>query len=276
MDQPTKSGASFHVRFWGVRGSVPTPDPQNLGFGGNTPCVEVLVPAGEVVILDAGSGIRALGEALLARPDPPTTIHIFLTHFHWDHVQGLPFFAPLYDARFHIHFHSMRTPSELQAVLAAQMRAPFFPIPFSALSATIEFHALDPFETTGLTLTSFPLHHPQGAVGFRIQSEGKLVVYATDHEHGDTAIDANLVEVSRNADALIYDAQYTPTEYATRHNWGHSTWLEATHVARRAGVQHLVLFHHAPDRHDDAVRAIVTEAQAEFPNTIAAQESLIL
>ncbi|MES2392218.1 MAG: MBL fold metallo-hydrolase [Acidobacteriota bacterium] len=276
MGEATESGASFHVRFWGVRGSVPTPDAHNLAFGGNTPCVEVLGPADEVIILDAGSGIRALGESLLARPDPPTVVHIFLTHFHWDHVQGLPFFAPIYDPRFHIHFHSMRTPSELQAILSAQMRAPFFPVTFADLSATVEFHALDPFQSGDLTLTSFPLHHPQGAVGFHIASATKSVVYATDHEHGDAAIDANLVEVSRNANALIYDSQYTPTEYATRHNWGHSTWLEATHVARRANVQQLVLFHHAPDRHDDAIRAIVAEAQAEFPATIAAQESLTL
>jgi phosphoribosyl 1,2-cyclic phosphodiesterase len=284
MDQASQaSDGSFGLRFWGVRGSIPTPVGRNLGYGGNTSCVEICARGGgalhddEVLIVDAGSGIRALGAAIAERPQPPSTIHIFFTHFHWDHMQGLPFFAPLFAPQNHVIFHSAHPPRELRAILARQMATPFFPLDFGSVGAQTEFQQISSPQRFGaVTLEMFPLHHPQGSVGYRISEERKAIVYATDHEHGVAAVDRALRAVARRADALIYDAQYTPQEYASRRGWGHSTWKDAVEAARDAQVGRLILFHHDPDRDDKALDAIVAQAQLEFPQTVAARESMMI
>jgi phosphoribosyl 1,2-cyclic phosphodiesterase len=276
-------GSPFHLRFWGVRGSVPTPCSSHLGIGGNTPCMQLVGAADEsgevedLLIFDAGSGIRALGKEIAAA-QPPAAIHIFLTHFHWDHVQGLPYFRPLFSPGSKIVFHSAHPPEELRAVLAGQMRGPYFPLLFEDLPAQMEFRRIGagPERFGPVTVEAFPLHHPQGSVGYRIVHAGRTAVYATDHEHGDAASDSRLTAMCKNADVLVYDAQYTPGEYATRHGWGHSTWLEATHIAKQAGVRQLAIFHHDPDRGDEAVREIEAEARKEFSATVAAYEGLVL
>jgi len=272
------TGAPLQLRFWGVRGSVPTPVSRNLRYGGNTPCVEVRITADEVLIFDAGSGIRALGAEIAARAHRPRVVHIFFTHFHWDHVQGLPYFAPLYARESNLVFHSAHPPEKLRAVLAAQMESPYFPVSFGELAARMDFRQMtaEPERFGELSVSCFPLHHPQGSVGYRIAHAERSVIYATDHEHGDAATDRRLREVSENADVLVYDAQYTPEEYASRQGWGHSTWLEATRVAKDAGVNRLVLFHHDPDRDDEAIDRIVEQACREFPETLAAQEMMQL
>jgi phosphoribosyl 1,2-cyclic phosphodiesterase len=279
MDQASHvSDGSWGLRFWGVRGSTPTPVARNLGYGGNTPCVEILRDDEEMVlILDAGTGIRALGAAIAARPRPPEAIHIFFTHFHWDHLQGLPFFAPLFAPHSRIVFHSVHPPQMLREILSRQMAVPFFPVNLNEVAAQLEFRQIASPQSVGsLTLETFPLHHPQGSVGYRITDASKTMVYATDHEQGNAAVDRGLREIARHADVLVYDAQYTPEEYPRRKGWGHSTWQEAAAVAAEAQAGRLVLFHHDPDRDDQALDEIVVKARMDFPQTVAARELMTI
>ena len=266
------------VRFWGVRGSIPTPDPGFLGVGGNTACVEVRAADGTALVLDAGTGIRALGYALAAEAaGEPGEVHLALSHFHWDHLQGLPFFAPLYAPGQTVRFYAATDDDRIHALLRGQMTSPYFPVPFGDLAAateTVRVHDGEPFEVGPMTVRPFPLHHPQGAHGFRIEVDGAAVVYATDYEHGSAAHDEGLREVAHGADVLISDAQYTPDEYALRRGWGHTTWQHATDLAERAGVGKLLLFHHDPSHDDDALGRICALARERFTETELAAEGL--
>ncbi len=257
---------------------MPVACPTHLGIGGNTPCMQLLCDPDEPMIFDAGTGIRSLGKEIAARAQAPRAIHILFTHFHWDHLQGLPYFLPLYMAASNMIFYSAHPPEQLRAVLAGQMRSPYFPVLFEHLGCRMEFRQIngEPQTFGGVSVESFPLHHPQGSVGYRISHTEKTVVYATDHEHGDPATHNGLLERAHKADVLIYDAQYTPAEYASRRGWGHSTWLEAANLANQAGVKQLVLFHHDPERDDNAVQRIQEEACAVFPHTLAGHETLVL
>jgi phosphoribosyl 1,2-cyclic phosphodiesterase len=269
----------MRVRFWGVRGSTPTPCAENLKFGGNTACVEVRTPSGESLIFDAGSGIRALGSQLMQEAaGAPIHAKIFLTHFHWDHIQGLPFFAPLYGPKNSVRFHSGRTGRALQETLEGQMAQPYFPVDFSQVAATRNFHEMEAktsLEVAGVTIRPFAMNHPQGASGYRIECGDRVVVYATDFEHGHAELDTSLLEHARDADILICDTQYTPHEYEAHRGWGHSTWLNATGLAKAAGAKQLVLFHHDPAHDDHTMARIQMDARGEFANTAAAWEGLI-
>ncbi len=259
----------LRLKFWGVRGSIPTPARQNLGYGGNTACIEVRLPNDDLFIFDAGTGIRELGVALKDNPaDADRDIHLFLTHYHWDHIQGLPFFGPL----------TTSYTSALRKSLAGQMISPYFPVNFDAVSENKQFinKGSIPVTVGDLTVRPFPMNHPQGAGGYRIEAAGGSIVYATDREHGHEKLDAVLREYAQNADVLIHDAQYTPEEYPRFKGFGHSTWEEAVKVARECNVKRLILFHHDPNHDDAAVSDIVERARAPFPNTEGARESCVL
>lgn len=279
--QPPK-GSHLRVRAWGVRGSIPTPSPGVLKFGGNTPCVEVTLAdqfgCGSRMILDAGTGIRNLGMELSKQRCQDKDFHIFLTHFHWDHVQGLPFFSALYDRQATITFYSSRDPEVLREILWGQMVTPYFPVRFDDIAASVSFVQVGstPMNFAGAQVSSFCLTHPQGATGFKIVFAGKTVVYATDHEHGQEAADLRLLNAARGADLLFYDSQYTPEEYPNRIGWGHGTWLEATKVGTAAEVKRLVLFHHDPGHDDEQMERIVELAQEKFANTTAATEGELI
>jgi phosphoribosyl 1,2-cyclic phosphodiesterase len=266
--------SAFTLTYWGVRGSIPTPGASYRHYGGNTTCLSVEGSAGEMLIIDAGSGIRLLGLELAARPQLPSMVHLFLTHFHWDHIQGLPYFVPLFRSDARIVLHSALAPAELRSVLARQMASPFFPVDFDQLASQMEFRQTGaaPTECGNLLVRSFPLCHPQSSQGYRIEGGGRIVIFATDHEHGDPNIDANLREVSRGADVLICDGQYTPDEYESHRGWGHGTWRQAAELAAAAEVGQLVLTHHDPQRDDAALSAIEAQARMAFPNTTAARE----
>ena len=257
------------LTFRGVRGSVPTPQAGHLGYGGNTTCLELLLPTGERFIFDAGTGVRELGRDLTG------AVNLFFTHFHWDHIQGLPAFAPLFEPGRVLRFHASRYTAPLREALSSQMAWPHFPVDFNCLPSQCEFIDLgaDAFQSGSLTVQPFPLRHPQGACGYRIESRGAVIVFATDHEHGDPNIDRGLLELCEAADLLIHDAQYTPEEQHGRYRGrGHSTWQDAVEVARQAKVRQLALFHHDPDRDDEAVSRIVASARAWFENTEGARE----
>ena len=265
----------MELNFWGVRGSIPTPAPENLGFGGNTTCLELRLADESIVVIDGGTGARKLGLSLLERfPGRSLDVSFLMTHFHWDHIQGIPFFAPLYSPANRVAFHSGKPPEETAEILEGQMTNPYFPVRFDLLAAKREFVQISehPLEHNRLAVRAFPLNHPQGASGFRLESAGAVVVHACDHEHGDARLDKTLREHAEGADVLVYDAQFTPAEYETKRGWGHSTWLEATRVARDAGVKQLVLAHHDPSHSDEFLRAVLVEAQREFENVVIAQE----
>ena len=280
---PPERGAK--LRFWGVRGSTPTVDKATWRYGGNTACVELTTPTGARVILDCGTGLRMLGRHLEAAPEScRIEPHIFVTHYHWDHIQGIPFFSPLYAEQNRFHFYSFRSEylgaDSLKRVFEAQMALPYFPVDLSAMSAAREFTEVsggDQFQVPGARVTARWLHHPQGCLGFRFETSAGTVVYATDNEPGNPKLDESLIELAAGADVFINDAQFTPEQLATtRKGWGHSSWLEGGRIAKEAGVKNLVLFHHDPDSTDKAVDIILRDARDRFQNVWAAAEGMVM
>jgi phosphoribosyl 1,2-cyclic phosphodiesterase len=273
------------LRFWGVRGSTPTVDRTTWRYGGNTACVELTTPTGARVILDCGTGLRMLGRHLEAAPESQKIEpHIFVTHYHWDHIQGIPFFSPLYAEQNRFHFYSFRSEylgaDSLKRVFEAQMAHPYFPVDLSAMSAPREFTEVsggDQFQVPGARVTARWLHHPQGCLGFRFETSAGTVVYATDNEPGNPKLDQSLRELAAGADIFIKDAQFTPEQLATsRKGWGHSSWLEGVKIAQEVGVKNLVLFHHDPDSTDKAVDVILRDAREKFSNVWAAAEGMVM
>ena len=281
--QANNLGGNFVTRlsFWGVRGSTPTVDPATWRYGGNTPCLELTAPDGTQFILDCGTGLRVLGSRWAAR-NPET--HILVTHYHWDHIQGIPFFAPLYSESNRFHFYSFRSKhlghDSLQQVFETQMAMPYFPVDMSAMTAKKRFMEVSGGESFCIgenRITARHLNHPQGCLGFRIETPGGTIVYATDNEPGDAKLDAELQQLAADADILINDAQYTPEQLATtRRGWGHSSWREGVKVARAAGAKTLVLFHHDPDSTDRMVDGLLHQAREEFDSVFAASEGMVI
>lgn len=269
----------MRLRFWGVRGSAATPGPSTLEFGGNTSCVELQADGADVAIFDGGTGIRECGLDLLRRaPGKPLRVHLFLTHFHWDHIQGIPFFVPIYNPANHITIYSSRFTAPLRDALHGLMALPYFPVQFTMLGAKVDLVELAdaPQQIGPLTVETFEANHPQGACGYRISGHGKRAVYSPDREHGHERLDALMADEVNGVDALVIDSQYTPEEYGSHKGWGHSTWVESARVAQAAGVKKLVLFHHDPAHDDAALARIEDEARRAFPNTWVAREGTTL
>jgi len=268
----------MRIKFWGVRGSTPSPQPENMRYGGNTSCVEVRV-GDSAYVFDCGTGFRMLGQALQREFNgQPVSAHIFVSHFHWDHIQGLPFFAPLYDHREnHFHFHCSGRTRSLKQVFEEQMAAPFFPVGLNQMKARQEFYDLEEgrIELGDVTLEALWLNHPQGCMGFRLETKEGVVVYATDNEPGHKVFDKNVRKLAAGADVLIYDAQYLPEEYeARRRGWGHSHWREAINIVMESGAKELVLFHHDPDHNDACIDKVVKEASNYYARVRAAAEGM--
>src|SRR6266851_2156034 len=273
------------LSFWGVRGSTPTVDPATSRYGGNTPCLELIAPDGTQIILDCGTGLRMLGSRWAAPNGGKTPeTHILITHYHWDHIQGVPFFAPLYVEDNKFHFYSFRSKflgrDSLKQVFEAQMALPYFPVDMSAMNAKRKFQEVaggESFTIGENKITARWLNHPQGCLGFRIETPAGVVVYATDNEPGDPKLDESLRELAAGADVFINDAQYTPEQLATtRKSWGHSSWLEGVKIAQEVGVKNLVLFHHDPDSTDKNVDAILRDARGKGENVWAAAEGMVM
>lgn len=269
----------MRVKFWGVRGSTPTPQPENMRYGGNTSCVEVRV-GDRIFIFDCGTGFRVLGQALEREfGERAFSAHVFVSHFHWDHIQGMPFFRPLYDnpnSRF-FFYASARTRS-LEQVMAEQMASPYFPVNLDHMKATRRFYDIENGMldmADGIRVKTTYLNHPQGCLGFRIETKDGVLVYATDNEPGDADFDKAVRKLAEGADILIYDAQYLPEEYAARRRgWGHSHWREAVNLVMESGSKELILYHHDPQHTDAIVDKVVENARNYYPKVRAAAEGL--
>jgi phosphoribosyl 1,2-cyclic phosphodiesterase len=271
----------MRVKFWGVRGSTPTPQPENMRYGGNTSCVEVRVGE-QLYIFDCGTGFRVLGQQLqdeFGEKKLPLSAHVFVSHFHWDHIQGIPFFRPLYErADSQFLFHCSSRTRSLKQVMDEQMASPYFPVNLSQMRAQQKFYDIDSGRLTlddGVQIQTSWLNHPQGCMGFRMETKDGVVVYATDNEPGDAAFDKSVRKLAEGADVLIYDAQYLPEEYAAeKRGWGHSHWREAVNVVMESGAKELVLFHHDPDHSDRVIDEIVDHARNYYPKVRAAAEGM--
>src|SRR5580704_4327697 len=266
----------MRVRFWGTRGSIAKAGPSTVRYGGNTSCVEVRSAAGTLLILDCGTGIHGLGQALEAARTWPLRGHILITHTHWDHIQGFPFFAPLLAEGDEWDVYAPRGFREsVRDALAGQMQYTYFPVSLEQFAGTLRFHDLveGAFAIEDVRVTAQYLNHPALALGYRLEADGVTVVYATDHEpHRRTLADGDAdalkgedrrhVEFLSGADLVIQDAQYTAAEYSAKVGWGHGTVESVVASALAAGARRVALFHHDPLRDDDAMDALVATARA--------------
>lgn len=275
--RPMSERRRFTVRFWGVRGTVPCPGPTTLRYGGNTPCLEILCGE-DRLIFDGGTGLKWLGKTMLAE-GRPTHSHLFFTHTHMDHVGGLPFFKPAYDARNELRLwsgHLKQQRRHLKEVLCALMQPPLFPVPIDILHACIGFNdfdagdALEPLP--GVTIKTAALNHPGGATGYRVEFDGRAVCYVTDTEHHEGERDPVVLDLIQNSDLVIYDTTYTDKEYPRFHGWGHSTWQEGLRLCEEANAARLVAFHHDPEHDDDAMDRIAAAMEAARPGSLVARE----
>ncbi len=250
------------IRFWGTRGSIPTPGHRTVRYGGNTACVEVRANSGELLVLDAGTGLRELGVQLEHNGHAPIDLDLFISHLHWDHIQGIPFFRPAYDPRAAIRVHAPKHPRPVKELLGVGMDDPFFPVDIDALPAKLEFEEIgeDEEDTAGpFRIRTARLFHPAPAFAYRVEADDRVLVYATDTEDPFSGRENPVVGLAQGADVLIHDAQYVNGDY--KKGWGHSTIESAVDVAIRSGSKRVVLYHHDPERSDEALDKIKVDAQ---------------
>jgi phosphoribosyl 1,2-cyclic phosphodiesterase len=253
---------------------------ENMQYGGNTSCVEVQVND-HIYIFDCGTGFRNLGkQMMLDHGTDPIFAHVFLSHFHWDHIQGIPFFQPLYEnSDNYFFFHSSSRTRGLQRAIEEQMADPYFPVDMTEMAAHCNFYDMEEerVEFDDCTIQSMWLNHPQGCLGFRLETANGIFVYATDNEPGHPVFDRNVRKLAEGADVLIYDAQYLPDEYqAKRRGWGHSHWREAVNIVLQSGAKELILYHHDPDHDDACIDNIVKSASEYYASVRAAKEGLVI
>lgn len=270
---------TFRIKFWGVRGSIACPGPNHVKYGGNTSCIEVNV--GEhTIVLDAGTGLRYAGQEIMRRK--AQHVFLLLTHTHWDHINGFPFFGPAYhpDWTVHIKAGHLKHKGGIQAVLSAQMDNPMFPVPLEAMRAKITYDDFDAGEDLDLyadvRVRTAKLNHPNDATAYRIEFGGRAAVYVTDTEHVPGRLDQNILDIIAGADLVIYDSTYTEEEWPSKIGWGHSTWNEGMRLCRTAGAKRLAIFHHDPDHDDRFMECLEAEATKAWDGNFVAREGMVV
>lgn len=268
----------FQVIFWGVRGSIPVPGPDTLKYGGNTSCVQVQIGK-RLFIFDAGSGIYSLGRELI-KNSSELSGDIFITHTHWDHIQGFPFFAPAFVKGNHFRLYGQsKIDTTFADLMAGQMVYQHFPVSLEQMGAVFEFCELDSGVYLdlgdGISLKTILNNHPNGGLSYRLDYQGRSCCYITDTEHSPE-INDELCRFVQNADLVIYDTHFTDEEYPRYMGWGHSTWQEGIKLVETAGAKRLVLFHHANFRSDSEMEAIEKQARTRMSNCIAAREGMVI
>ncbi len=270
----------FSVKFWGVRGSISISDPNSVRYGGNTSCLEIRCGK-RLLIFDAGSGLRYLGNELVGRGEA-VDADIFLTHTHYDHICGIPFFKPFFNPQnqFRLQAGHLLPEKNLRGVLCDLMTSPLFPVPLEVFQSKIEFHDFivgDALHTgSDVVVRTASLNHPDGATGYRIEFGGRSICYLTDTEHVAGELDQTILRLIDGADMVIYDSMFTEEEYANCVGWGHSTWQAGADLCDAAGVPRFVIFHHDPDHDDDFMDGIAEAAEKRRPGTLVAQEGMVL
>ena len=270
---------TIKVKFWGVRGSIATPGAHHVQYGGNTSCVEMSF-GGQRVILDAGTGIRNFGHWFLRKH--LRSAHLLLSHTHWDHITGFPFFSPAYrdGFTFTVMAGHLGEAGGIRRVLSSQMEQPTFPVPIEIMKARLEFEdfaAGDTFNIgRGIRVRTAPLNHPDGATGYRLEYHGTAICYVTDTEHIPGKPDQNILGLIEGADVLIYDSTYTEKEFPARVGWGHSTWEEGMRLCLAANVKSLAIYHHDPDHDDLFMERLEAEARDAWIGNLVARENMQL
>ncbi len=270
------SHTKFEVTFWGVRGSVHTPAKHTVKYGGNTPCLEIRTD-NNLLLIDAGTGICRFAERLAQLQNENLNITVFLSHTHWDHIQGLPFFKLAFNPANNIKIYGPRRPGfTLKSCLEAAMKPPNFPITFDVLAGISDVIEIEPGETIELgdvTIATAELNHPDGSIGFRIEHNGKSLAYCLDHEHEENGhIHPGLNKLAENADVMIFDAAYSDEDYPKFKGWGHSTWQVGYKTARQLNVKTLVLSGFNPDLTDASLDKIALVTKDMPGDTIVAKE----
>ncbi len=269
---------SLALRFWGVRGSIACPSSTHVRYGGNTSCLEVTA-GDQTIILDAGTGIRSLGHSI--RDRGLKSAHLLLTHSHWDHINGFPFFGPGFNEGYEFRVMAGHLKQDsIREVLAGQMMQPTFPVPLEAMKARLsfeDFRAGDAFKIgPSISVRTAPLNHPNGATGYRIEHAGKSLCYVTDTEHIPGQPDQNVLGLIEGADLVIYDSTYTEEEFPAKVGWGHSTWQEAISLCTKADVKRLSIFHHDPEHDDDFMDQVGRDARQRWDGATVAKEGEII
>jgi len=254
------------IKCWGARGGIPVSGQRYAIYGGDTPCLEIRDDSDTVLIIDAGTGIRSLGQSLLL--DNSFKINMIFSHFHWDHVLGFPFLKPIYDSRFHLNIiDHVHFDVGVQTLLMKIMRPPFFPVMLKDLKAELSYQRVEwEFRLENFEVTTIPLSHPDGGIGFKFFHQDKVFVFLTDNElsflHPGGKLFSDYVDFCQGADLLIHDAEYTEEEYVHTRGWGHSTYVDVGRLALEAGVKRLGLFHHNQVRSDAQMEKMVEDVES--------------
>jgi|TARA_Y100000996_G_C22532233_1_gene646971 phosphoribosyl 1,2-cyclic phosphodiesterase len=263
------------IKFWGVRGSFPSPRKDTVIYGGHTSCVEIRTSDNDLIILDMGTGMVDLGRALSLEENAPKSAHAIISHYHWDHLFGFLGFNPLFDKNFTFNMYGKEDKMTPTEIIQHIQNHTFWPVDMSMLQADIN---LNIFPNDGLIIknnikiTSALHGHPNGANSYKIAIGDKIIAYSTDCEHPTHTLNKNIIENAQNSDILIHDAQYHGSELNKYKGWGHSSWEQAVEVAKLSNTKQLVLFHHDPFRSDDELYEIEQQAQKLFPNTVVAKQ----